>query len=293
VALAGVADAAHTGRGLSAAILRTFKALAAALGLERVIVPVRPTGKVDSLDVSFEAYCRQLRPDGLPLDNWLRAHARLGGRTLRIDTRSQHVVGTLAEWRRWTGLALERSGRYQVEGALQPVAIDVDANLGEYFDPSVWIEHDLAIPGAPTLQHLDAHELRSFLRSSLPDYMVPDHVQFLLSMPLSHNGKIDEKALPRVGPGSTRARALIPPENEAQASLLRLWRDLLQSEAIGVTDNFFDVGGHSMLAIRFLARLRDELGKELPLGTLYRHPTICELETLLRSPTGTGEASDG
>ncbi|HEU4535962.1 MAG TPA: AMP-binding protein, partial [Polyangiaceae bacterium] len=281
VVLAAVVADGFAGAGLSEAVLRAFKAYARAFGIGRVVVPVRPTGKAARPDVSFDAWCARRRDDGLPEDPWIRAHVRLGGRALRVEHRSQYVRGTVADWERWTKRTFERSGEYHVPGALQPVSLRLEDDVGEYWDPSLWVEHPLDAGPSDELDYVDARALQSRLRAELPEYMVPEHVRFVAAMPLMSNGKIDEKALPEFRPGADDAgRAIVPPRTPFQSEAVRIWRELLATDRVGVTDDFFALGGQSMLAIRMLARLREALGVEVSLKDLYRRPTIRELESL-------------
>jgi hypothetical protein len=88
-------------------------------------------------------YVDLLRADGLPVDAWLRTHIRVGGKIVKIAPYSMTIVGTLADWSRWTGTAFERSGQAEVAGALVPVLVSIAQNYGVYVEPNVWIRHSL------------------------------------------------------------------------------------------------------------------------------------------------------
>ena len=161
-------------------------------------------------------------------------------------------------------------------------------------------------------------ELRQFLRQRLPDYMVPVQFVFLPSFSLTPNGKIDRKALPAPDQHVREPEGLIPPRNpledvyahitnadadrpalaagnggqrtahdfasprnETEKSLAAIWMELLKAQNIGIHDDFFESGGHSLLAIRLVSRIRDAFGVELPLATLFQAPTISALSELL------------
>jgi GNAT superfamily N-acetyltransferase len=132
------------GQGLSAVMLRGMRRTATDAGLTAVIACVRPTAKARYPLLSIEGYAAWLREDGLPFDPWLRVHARAGARIAWASPRSMTISGTVAEWRRWTGLEFPASGPYIVEGALSPVEIDLAADRGVYYDANVWMIHDLA-----------------------------------------------------------------------------------------------------------------------------------------------------
>jgi acyl carrier protein len=108
-------------------------------------------------------------------------------------------------------------------------------------------------------------------------------------MPRSPNGKIDRKQLP--SPGQSRPEletAFVAPRSRTEASIARIWAEILNLDAIGINDNFFDVGGHSLLATRVISRLRGEFDINLPLRVLFEQPTVGALadyiELLIRAP---------
>ncbi|MEG4111235.1 MULTISPECIES: amino acid adenylation domain-containing protein [unclassified Microcoleus] len=126
-------------------------------------------------------------------------------------------------------------------------------------------------------------DLRCFLKQRLPDYMVPSAFVFLDTIPLTPNGKIDQRALPapdglRQEPAST----FVPPSDDLEIQLTKIWENVLRKKPISVKDNFFDVGGHSLLAVRLLAQIEKAFGKNLPLATLFQSPTIEQLANILR-----------
>ena len=139
--LAAVVSREHLGEGLSTRVLAAFKQIARRHGLSRVLLPVRPTLKARYPAVSMGSYV-QWRKGDLPFDPWLRVHVRMGGRILGVAERSLVVEGTVSRWREWTGMHFGESQHYVVEGALSLVSIDLDADLGTYVEPNVWVVHD-------------------------------------------------------------------------------------------------------------------------------------------------------
>jgi amino acid adenylation domain-containing protein len=123
---------------------------------------------------------------------------------------------------------------------------------------------------------LGAGELRTHLKQSLPDYMVPSAFLILEALPLTPNGKVDRRALPAPG-DRVEERAYVGPRTPVEEVLTAIVGDVLRLEQVGVHDNFFDLGGHSLLAMRVTARARQAFGVELPLRTLFEAPTIAEL----------------
>ena len=132
---------AAQGRGLSARLLEAARDAAARRGLEHLLGPVRPTGKAAEPRTPMGEYVARRRDDGLPQDPWLRTHARLGGRLMKVCPASMVVPGSLATWRAWTGLPFDVSGPVEVPGALVPVHVDVENDHAVYVEPNVWVHH--------------------------------------------------------------------------------------------------------------------------------------------------------
>ena len=116
-------------------------------------------------------------------------------------------------------------------------------------------------------------ELRRLAQERLPSYMVPAHFVCLDTLPRTPNQKIDRKALPKPD-GEARATPRIEPRSDSERAVASIWAELLGVSSVGVTDDFFALGGHSMLATRMLSRVRDVLGVTVGLRTLFRSPTV-------------------
>ncbi|MER6409493.1 condensation domain-containing protein, partial [Streptomyces viridosporus] len=128
----------------------------------------------------------------------------------------------------------------------------------------------------------DPAALRDALRTTLPEHMVPAAIVPLDALPLTVHGKLDRTALPAPDTAAT-GRA---PRTVQEALLCGLFAEVLGVEDVGVDDGFFDLGGHSLLATRLAARVRDELGVELPVRSVFEHPTVAELVRQLGSASG-------
>jgi len=127
-------------------------------------------------------------------------------------------------------------------------------------------------------------ELRRHLRSHVPEYMVPASFVVLDSMPLTRNGKIDRAALPL--PSGERPKLdvpYVPPTTETEKELARIWVDVLGVDRIGIHDNFFDLGGHSLMVIQLMSRVRKAFQVELPLRDVFTTPTIKEIADMLEA----------
>jgi len=132
------------------------------------------------------------------------------------------------------------------------------------------------VPREPDLPRAD--ELLSFLRQRLPEYMVPSVITYLRQLPVTPNGKIDRKALPNSD--LAISAATVPgtgPRNDTEALLTEIWREVFRIQHITIYDNFFALGGDSLLATRLMARVFTTFQLELPTSTVFRKPTIAQL----------------
>ncbi|MEM9275513.1 MAG: amino acid adenylation domain-containing protein, partial [Cyanobacteria bacterium P01_F01_bin.143] len=132
--------------------------------------------------------------------------------------------------------------------------------------------------------------LREFLESKLPDYMVPSAWVTLETLPLTPNGKVDRKALPEPSNLHNLSNDYIPPRNDTEATIINIWQQLLETQKIGIKDNFFEIGGHSLIATRVISQIRQIFQVELPLRSIFEHPTVTglaqEIEQGIKSDSG-------
>src|SRR5471032_3154675 len=118
----------------------------------------------------------------------------------------------------------------------------------------------------------DDATVRRILQSRLPGYMVPSALVWMEHLPLMQNGKVDRAALPE--PGVEAARQRMAPRSELEAALLAIWQSVLGRDGLSMTDNFFEIGGHSLLLMRVASRIRQELDRDVSLQTLFLHPVL-------------------
>jgi amino acid adenylation domain-containing protein len=126
-------------------------------------------------------------------------------------------------------------------------------------------------------------ELRTYIQSRLPDYMLPSVLVMMAALPLTANGKVDRRALPL--PKSERqesAQLLMAPRDELELQLTNIWKRVLDVESIGIRDNFFELGGHSLIAVKLFNEIERVWGRNLPLATLFQKPTIEQIAVVLR-----------
>ncbi len=141
------------------------------------------------------------------------------------------------------------------------------------------------VPAAGT--ELDESQLLQALRALLPAHMVPSEIVEVARVPLTPNGKLDRRALPapvRAGAGPKGGAAA--PRDAFEEALVEVWQDVLGRADIGVHDDFFALGGYSLLATRVLARIEDRTGARAAISVLFEHPTIATLATAIRAGAG-------
>ncbi|AFZ28072.1 amino acid adenylation enzyme/thioester reductase family protein [Cylindrospermum stagnale PCC 7417] len=131
-------------------------------------------------------------------------------------------------------------------------------------------------------QSLIINQLKQSLKQNLPDYMVPSAFVLLDVLPLTPNGKINRRALPAPDFAKFESEKYTTPTDNLELQLTKIWENVLGIQPIGLSDNFFDVGGHSLLAIRLFAQIEKIFGKHLALTTLFQSPTIRQLANVLR-----------
>ena len=124
-------------------------------------------------------------------------------------------------------------------------------------------------------------ELRQFLKAKLPDYMVPNAFVMLESMPLTPSGKVDRRALPAPDLHSSNSDKYVAPRNQVELELTQIWSRILKVDKVGVKDNFFDLGGHSLLTPYLMAQIKKQFGKDIAIASLYQNPTIEQLATIV------------
>jgi acyl carrier protein len=135
-------------------------------------------------------------------------------------------------------------------------------------------------------------QLRGFAKEHLPDYMVPATFVAMDLLPLTSNGKLDRQALPALSVAETgREVSFVAPRTPVEELLATIWAEVLQVDRVGVEDNFFALGGHSLRAIQVMARLRDKLGIELGVRELFETPTVSGLAVRVERIPAPGRSS--
>jgi acyl carrier protein len=130
-------------------------------------------------------------------------------------------------------------------------------------------------------------KLRHALAETLPEHMIPSIFVLLDDLPLAPNGKINRAALP--DPGNSRPEldtAFVAPRTRVEQKLAQIWTEILSLDSVGVHDNFFDLGGHSLAATRVVSQVIKQFQLELPLQSLFQSPTVAEMAAVINHPQG-------
>ncbi|WP_158883356.1 non-ribosomal peptide synthetase [Rhodanobacter sp. L36] len=257
---------------------------------------------------------RQLCPIGLPGEIWIGGEGVALGYHQRPDlTAERFVVDPFADradarmYRtgdrgRWLANGtLEHLGRLDFQVKLRGFRIelgDIEANLARLAEVAhalAVVREDVAgdarlvayiVPS--TAAQLDESALRTHLRDVLPDYMIPQHFVVLQAMPQLPNGKIDRSRLPAPTAGvTTDTTEKVSPRDELEQQVARAMASALGAVALGVDDNFFEHGGHSLLVAQLTATLNRELNLSLPLRTVFEAPTVSRLAAAIRTAGAT------
>jgi amino acid adenylation domain-containing protein len=129
---------------------------------------------------------------------------------------------------------------------------------------------------------LTCEQIQDYLRERLPAYMVPAAIVLLDELPTNANGQVDRQALPPPQTASAQTRSYVAPRDTIELKLTHIWETLLQNGPVSVTDDFFEIGGHSLLAVRLMTRIQHEFQQELPLSVLFQEATPAKMAEIIR-----------
>ncbi|MDM4719726.1 amino acid adenylation domain-containing protein [Micromonospora sp. WMMA1363] len=282
--------------------------------------PVVPIGRpIANIELLIVDKAGQLAPIGVPGELWIGGVGVALGYLNRPELTAERFIrhpfsrdpsarmyrtGDLVRW--LTNGAIEYIGRIDRQVKVRGLRIE----LGEI--ESVLTRHESVAssvvvvredePGDQRLvaycvptpgRRLDPVALRQWCRRSLPGYMTPGWIISLDDVPRTQSGKVNHRALPK--PANDRQdldQEYTAPRTEVEKLIAGVWADILGQDRIGVHDNFFDLGGHSLLGARFVSRVSEELGVDVPLRTLFTAPTVAQLGAYLALAGGPDGAAD-
>ncbi len=137
-------------------------------------------------------------------------------------------------------------------------------------------------------------EIRAYMEEYLPGYMIPSYFKELQDLPLTSHGKVDYDLLEDQAKGKDAKRPkYVSPRNDIESYLAQLWANFLQLEKVSVLDNFIALGGHSIVAIRILARIERDLNIKIPLTQVFEHATVAEMASYLEQKMEEGLNASG
>ena len=263
-------------------------------------------------------------PPGVPGDLWIGGEGVVRGYHQRPELTADRFLddpfvtggrmyrtGDLAKWRAMpdgSGM-IDFLGRIDHQVKIRGYRIElgeIEARLGQHPDVRecvVVVREEM--PGDQQLvgfvspkdgANPQPSEIKDHLRVNLPDPMIPGHIVVLADLPHTPNGKIDRNGLPTLASvlGRRDGGAVVADaENDLERTVLEIWRETLGMQAIGVDDNFFDIGGHSLLVVRMHRRLKEVLERPIALTELYRYPTIRSFAGSLTSDAGSAALQKG
>ncbi len=199
-----------------------------------------------------------------------------------------YKTGDLARYR--PDGSIEYLGRLDFQVKLRGLRIElgeIEAVLGQHPALREVVVQAHAVAAGDTrlvayvVPHADAErseliaELRAFLSTRLPDYMVPGHMMLLEALPLNPSGKVDRKALPAPELDANRnERTFVAPRNDTERTIAEIWQEVLRIPNVGTQDNFFELGGHSLLVTQVRARIQERLGVDLSIIDAFRLTTV-------------------
>ena len=139
---------------------------------------------------------------------------------------------------------------------------------------------------------VSGEDLRTYLKQQVPDYMVPQAVVIVPKIPLNANGKIDRQTLPE--PEQAQQKTYVAPRTATERTIAEIWAEVLRREKdmIGIDDNFFDLGGHSLMATQVISRVRERFAADVPVRAMFDQPTIGRLAKIVDEAQGTGNADE-
>jgi len=255
----------------------------AAYVLSGSLQPV-PVGVVGELYLAGAGLARgYLKRPGLSAERFIpNPFDEQGGRMYRTGDLARHrpdgvleYVGRVDHQVKVRGFRIELGEievRLQQEAVREAVVVAIDGASGQYLAAYV-VPADAGVMGDAAAQSALQDHLWAALRKNLPEYMVPSSLLLLDRLPLTPNGKLDRKALPRPDEALQEERH-VPPTTPLQQQVAGIWADVLKLDRVGLNDNFFFLGGHSLIATQVTSRIQEQVGLSVSLKALFENPVL-------------------
>jgi amino acid adenylation domain-containing protein len=199
------------------------------------------------------------------------------------EGRKMYKTGDLGKWLADGSIVFEGRKDFQVKIRGHRIELgEIESAILGYSDSLDQIVVDVREKNAEKVlvayyvagRDIDKSDLRRYLQSKLPDYMLPGYYLELDNMPLTPNGKIDRKSLPGISGEDLIRREYIAPTTVQEIKLAKIWEEVLKVEKVGITDNFFELGGHSLIIVQVINKAFKELGKSISFKDFFANPTI-------------------
>jgi amino acid adenylation domain-containing protein len=200
---------------------------------------------------------------------------RTGDLARRLPNGQIAFLGRIDEQVKIRGYRVEPNEIAMVLGQHSTVQTSVVTTREDVPSEKELIAYVVLVPGTK----LNAGELRDHLRKRVPDYMVPAEFVAIPTVPVTPNGKLDRAALPAPNGSRPHTESYVEPRTAVEEELVKILAPLLKIERVGVNDNFFLLGGHSLLGTQLIARISESFGVELTLLKLFDHPTVAEMSS--------------
>lgn len=213
---------------------------------------------------------------GIAAEDWLKIK-QIVVEVHDIDGRLDRIAALLE--RHGFELTIQQESWLEQTGLYNIYAIGRDRGRGERVDTEK--KQSDSFGEKWNSPNLLIHELQSYLKGKLPQFMIPSFLVLLEAFPLTPNGKLDRDALPAPDPKARYEITYIEPKTDTEKQIAAVWQDLLLVEKVGVDDNFFNLGGHSLLATQMISRLRAAFEIDLPLRTVFEQPTVAALASIV------------
>ncbi|HWK03632.1 MAG TPA: amino acid adenylation domain-containing protein [Puia sp.] len=232
------------------------------------------TGYLNQQSLTEKRFIQWSAPDGLPISLYKTG-----------DIGKWHFDGNIEYFGRRDSQVKIRGNRVEL-GEIESHLLKAGGVSEAVVIASGETGKELRLIGYLIAKTRDEHSIKAFLKEHLPEYMIPSQIVFMDSLPLTSNGKVDIRSLP--DPGEIIAGEYAEAVNQVQYTIIGIWQDILSRDRIGIHDNFFEMGGHSLKAMRLVSTLYQTFGIKVDLNIFFRYPTVAGLADFISRQTAEG-----